>query len=87
MTATFLFFFLFTIPFAFLSDDTKLFTVASHCFVVFILTYGMMGMDMVAVQLDDPFGDDLNDFKYVPLVNFVLCDVLETQGNNELVCW
>jgi hypothetical protein len=87
MTATFLFFFLFTIPFAFLSDENSFFIAASHCFVVFILTYGMMGMDMVAIQLDDPFGDDMNDFKYVPLVSFVMCDVLETQGNDELVCW
>ena len=45
-----------------------------------------MGMDFVAVQLDDPFGDDMNDFKYVPLVFFVICDVLEMHGNDELVC-
>ena len=51
MTATFLFFFLYTVPFALLSDDTKVFTIISHCVVIFILTYGIMGMDMVAVQL------------------------------------
>lgn len=87
MTATFLFFFLFTIPFAFLSDENNPFIAASHCFVVFLLTYGMMGMDFVAVQLDDPFGDDENDFKYVPLVDFLMRDVPEIYENGELVCF
>ena len=55
MTATFLFFFLYTVPFALLSDDTRVFTIISHCVVIFILTYGLMGMDMVAVQLGKSF--------------------------------
>jgi predicted membrane chloride channel (bestrophin family) len=63
MTATFIFFFLFTVPFALLSDDTGIFTAVSHCVVVFIFTYGVMGMELIAIQLDDPFGDDVNDFK------------------------
>lgn len=64
MTSTLLFFYLFTVPFALLSaDDKSAIAGASHCLIVFVLTYGFMGMEFVSIQLDDPFGDDANDFK------------------------
>jgi predicted membrane chloride channel (bestrophin family) len=59
MARTFLFLYVFTIPFVLLGDDSSDFV---HCFIVFLLTYGFVGLETVAIELDDPFGDDLNDF-------------------------
>jgi predicted membrane chloride channel (bestrophin family) len=33
-----------------------------HCIVIFVLTYGFMGLEIVSIELEDPFGDDDNDF-------------------------
>uniref|UniRef100_A0A7S1Y3W0 Bestrophin homolog n=1 Tax=Grammatophora oceanica TaxID=210454 RepID=A0A7S1Y3W0_9STRA len=59
MARTFLFFYVFTVPFALLSDDSA---AVAHCVVIFILTYGFMGLEYVSIELDNPFGDDDNDF-------------------------
>ena len=59
MSRTFMFLFVFTVPFVMLSDRSNL---IAHCFAVFLLTYGFMGLEAVAIELDDPFGDDENDF-------------------------
>lgn len=29
---------------------------------MFVLTYGFMGLETVSIELDNPFGDDDNDF-------------------------
>lgn len=64
MITTLLCFYLFTVPFALLSaGETSMVAAISHCMVVFILTFGFVGMNMVSMQLDDPFGVDENDFK------------------------
>lgn len=60
MARTFLFFYIFTVPFALLSDTGS--SPLAHIGTVFILTYGFMGLEAVAIELDDPFGDDPNDF-------------------------
>jgi predicted membrane chloride channel (bestrophin family) len=67
MARTLLFLYVFTVPFVMLSDKSNYF---AHCFSVFLLTYGFMGLEVVAIQLDNPFGDDPNDFDnaYVCLV-------------------
>lgn len=59
MARTFLFLYVFTVPFVLLRDDSSVF---AHCFAVFLLTYGFMGLEVVAIELDNPFGDDENDF-------------------------
>ena len=59
MSRTFLFFYLFTTPFALLEDTSK---PIAHSVVIFFLTFGFMGMEYVAIELDDPFGRDANDF-------------------------
>jgi predicted membrane chloride channel (bestrophin family) len=59
MARTFLFLYVFTVPFVLLRDDSSRF---AHCFAVFLLTYGFMGLEVVAIELDNPFGDDENDF-------------------------
>ena len=64
MTSTFLWFYIFTVPFALLSaDDTSWVAIISHCAVAFVMTFGFVGMDLISQQLDDPFGEDENDFK------------------------
>jgi len=60
MSATFLTFYVFTIPCVLLSDDSGL---VAHLFFTFLITMGFMGLNAVAVELDNPFGDDPNDFK------------------------
>jgi Bestrophin, RFP-TM, chloride channel len=54
-----MFLFVFTVPFAMLSDKSS---VIAHCFMVFVLTYGFIGLEVVAIELDNPFGRDPNDF-------------------------
>jgi predicted membrane chloride channel (bestrophin family) len=63
MTSTFLWFYIFTVPFALLTDDTGIKSAIAHCLEIFIMTFGFVGMEYVAVQMDDPFGGDENDFK------------------------
>jgi len=71
MSRTFMFLFVFTVPFVMLSDRSN---IIAHCFAVFLLTYGFMGLEAVAIELDDPFGDDENDFDamYVILLESLL---------------
>ena len=59
MARTFLFFYVFSFPFALLSDSSS---GHVHCIVIFVLTYGFMGLELVSIELEDPFGDDDNDF-------------------------
>ena len=66
MTTALLFIFLFTIPFVLLPPEGEAVPwddVVYNCLAVFVITYGFMGMLLIAIQLDDPFGDDPNDFK------------------------
>ena len=72
MARTFLFAYVFTIPFAFLSDKSPL---VAHCFEVFLLTYGFVGLELVAIELDNPFGDDENDFDNLALAKSCMEDV------------
>lgn len=60
MARTFLFFYVFTVPFVLIGDSSS---VYAHCCQAFVLTYGFVGLELVAMELDDPFGDDANDFK------------------------
>lgn len=59
MARTFLFLYVFTVPFVLLSDESSL---TAHCFMVFLLTYGFVGLEIISIELDNPFGDDANDF-------------------------
>jgi predicted membrane chloride channel (bestrophin family) len=54
MTRTFLYCYVFTLPFALLSDVTS---PLAHVGVIFLITYGYLGLETVAMELDDPFGD------------------------------
>ena len=72
MARTFLFLYIFTVPFVLVGDSSS--TVA-HCFTIFLLTYGFMGLEVVAIELDNPFGDDPNDFNCLALANTAFEDI------------
>jgi predicted membrane chloride channel (bestrophin family) len=93
MARTFLFFYIYTLPFALLNDASN---PLAHLGVIFMVridyylevlfawcwpfrlsltslllhhrhhrhqvTYGFVGLETVSIELDDPFGDDENDF-------------------------
>mmetsp|Transcript_23002 Transcript_23002/g.33952 ORF Transcript_23002/g.33952 Transcript_23002/m.33952 type:complete len:369 (-) Transcript_23002:106-1212(-) len=59
MARTFLYFYVFTVSFVLLKDDSSALT---HCITIFILTFGFMGLEYVSIELDNPFGEDDNDF-------------------------
>jgi predicted membrane chloride channel (bestrophin family) len=91
MTRTIVLFYIFTIPFVLLKDESAgINMLVEHCVVVFMLTYGyvqrnqvvillpvascvlrssfvlwnsFLGLELVSIELDDPFGDDDNDFE------------------------
>eukprot|EP00548_Thalassiothrix_antarctica_P000828 CAMPEP_0194147076 /NCGR_PEP_ID=MMETSP0152-20130528/22509_1 /TAXON_ID=1049557 /ORGANISM="Thalassiothrix antarctica, Strain L6-D1" /LENGTH=375 /DNA_ID=CAMNT_0038847765 /DNA_START=70 /DNA_END=1197 /DNA_ORIENTATION=- len=75
MSRTFLFVYLFTIPFAFLNDVTN---PIGHYIVIFFITYGYLGLEFTAIELDDPFGDDDNDFNNSRLCCFSFEDMYLT---------
>lgn len=75
MSRTLMFTYVFTVPFVMLSDKSSDF---AHCFIVFLLTYGFMGLEMIAMELDNPFGDDANDLNLSALAAAAYDDVYLT---------
>jgi len=59
MTRTFLFLWVFTLPFALTYDIGQF---PALLMIVFFVTYGFIGLEFVSIELDDPFGVDDNDF-------------------------
>jgi predicted membrane chloride channel (bestrophin family) len=59
MTRTFLLFWVFSLPLVLIKDDTSLWATF---LVIFGITYGFFGLEYVALQLSDPYGQDENDF-------------------------
>lgn len=73
MTRTILFFYIFTLPFALNNDIHK---VAPFLFTIFIITYGFVGLELIAMEIDDPFGEDPNDFDVGIMSQTVYSDIL-----------
>lgn len=44
--------------------------------VVFFLTFGFIGMEFVSIELDDPFGEDPNDFDDEAMAQVAIDDIL-----------
>eukprot|EP00549_Striatella_unipunctata_P002993 CAMPEP_0118702760 /NCGR_PEP_ID=MMETSP0800-20121206/18098_1 /TAXON_ID=210618 ORGANISM="Striatella unipunctata, Strain CCMP2910" /NCGR_SAMPLE_ID=MMETSP0800 /ASSEMBLY_ACC=CAM_ASM_000638 /LENGTH=118 /DNA_ID=CAMNT_0006604053 /DNA_START=606 /DNA_END=962 /DNA_ORIENTATION=+ len=42
---------------------------------IFITTYGFIGLEYIAMELDDPFGDDRNDFDDSGMAQLVYEDI------------
>ena len=43
--------------------------------IVFFVTYGFLGLEYVSIELDDPFGDDPNDFNGLGMAQGVYEDI------------
>jgi hypothetical protein len=59
MARAFMFIYVFTVPFVLLGDESG---DIPHCIAAFLVTYGFVGLETVAIELDNPFGFDENDF-------------------------
>ena len=44
-------------------------------FIIFFITYGFIGLEYISMELDDPFGDDPNDFDVTGLCEVVFDDI------------
>jgi len=72
MTRTFLLVWVFTLPFALAKDFDKLLPMI---FTNFFCTYGFIGLELISVEMDDPFGEDPNDFDVHNLAKVVFFDI------------
>lgn len=75
MARIFLVLYVFTMPFAILSADLKLDDV-QVVLLVFIMTYGFMGLEIVSTNLDDPFGSDPSDLPVIEQMKELMEDVM-----------
>jgi len=51
------------------------------------MTYGFMGLEIVAIELDDPFGDDENDFDNDAMAKTAFEDTYITMADIDGVEW
>jgi predicted membrane chloride channel (bestrophin family) len=72
MARTFLFFWIFSLPFALVAQYQS---IPALLVIIFILTYGFVGLEYVSIEMDDPFGDDPCDFDVHGLSRVVLEDI------------
>jgi putative membrane protein len=63
MNRTFLYFYIFTVPLTLLEDVKEKYPYLQMLVTVF-LTYGFVGLQLIAVELDDPFGNDQVRFAF-----------------------
>jgi len=75
MARTFMFLYLFTLPFALLDAADHAWVHATVCFLV---TFGFVGLETVSIELDNPFGDDENDFDNLGMAYTALEDTYVT---------
>lgn len=73
MTRTIVLIYVYSLPLIFLKDDAVS-LMYEHCIVVFLLTYGFVGLELVSIELDDPFGNDDNDFDCLAYARIVFED-------------
>mmetsp|Transcript_39045 Transcript_39045/g.82119 ORF Transcript_39045/g.82119 Transcript_39045/m.82119 type:complete len:338 (+) Transcript_39045:140-1153(+) len=53
-------------------------------FLVFIVTYGFIGLTLVEVELHDPLGNDDNDLETERYLKLIKCDIEELLGEHSL---
>jgi putative membrane protein len=75
MSTTILFFWIFTLPMALMTDTAERTQIA---IIVFFVTYGFVGLEYVSIEIDDPFGTDPNDFDTRGMARGVYEDVYLT---------
>lgn len=72
MARTFLFFWIFSLPFTLVAQYKN---IPALLVINFVLTYGFMGLEYVSIEMDDPFGDDPCDFDVAGLARVVTEDI------------
>mmetsp|Transcript_16577 Transcript_16577/g.24865 ORF Transcript_16577/g.24865 Transcript_16577/m.24865 type:complete len:534 (+) Transcript_16577:222-1823(+) len=72
MNRTFLFMWVYTLPWALYNDDIK---IPGLVLFVFFITYAFIGLEFVSIELDDPWGEDPNDFDVLALSKIVFEDI------------
>lgn len=77
-TRTILFFWLYTLPLAVVRDFNEVMEVM---IIVAFITYGFLGLEYVSIELDDPFGQDPNDFNSLGMAQKVYEDIYLTLLN------
>uniref|UniRef100_A0A7R9Z8H1 Bestrophin homolog n=1 Tax=Pseudictyota dubia TaxID=2749911 RepID=A0A7R9Z8H1_9STRA len=75
MARTFLFFWIFTLPFALVREISE---PVQAMLIIFFTTFGFIGLEYVSMELDDPFGDDPNDFDDLGMAQMVFEDIYIT---------
>eukprot|EP00549_Striatella_unipunctata_P025275 CAMPEP_0118716282 /NCGR_PEP_ID=MMETSP0800-20121206/27402_1 /TAXON_ID=210618 ORGANISM="Striatella unipunctata, Strain CCMP2910" /NCGR_SAMPLE_ID=MMETSP0800 /ASSEMBLY_ACC=CAM_ASM_000638 /LENGTH=133 /DNA_ID=CAMNT_0006622661 /DNA_START=115 /DNA_END=513 /DNA_ORIENTATION=- len=73
MCRTFLFVWVFTLPLCLVKNLNI--HIVQVCVIMFFITYGFLGLEYVSMELDDPFGDDPNDFDDMGLALMVFEDI------------
>jgi len=81
MARTFLFFYTYTLPFALLSVESH---PVQDIVLVFLITYGIIGIEQITIEMDDPFGVHPCDLPVLDEMRSVFEDVylsvLDTDG-------
>jgi predicted membrane chloride channel (bestrophin family) len=62
MAKTMLFIWLYSLPLALCHEYDETSSIASLLGLIFLITFGFCGLEFVAIELTDPFGDDPSDF-------------------------
>jgi len=75
MNRTFVFIWVYTLPWVLYHDDIK---IPSLILIVFFITYAFVGLECVSIELDDPYGNDPNDFDVLGLARVVFQDIFIT---------
>jgi len=76
MCQTLLWLWVLTLPFALRDDYTSPDKIVQNIVLIILLTYGFIGLEMVSIELDEPFGDDLNDFDIKYLTQKTINDII-----------
>jgi len=72
MNRTFVFIWVYTLPWVLYEDGIRF---PYLCFTAFFISFAFMGLEYVSIELDDPFGEDPNDFDVLRLADVVFHDI------------
>eukprot|EP00978_Attheya_sp_CCMP212_P023077 scaffold69917_cov59-Attheya_sp.AAC.2 len=75
MTRTFLFLWVFTLPTVICYSQDMNRRPFDEALLIFFITYGFIGLEYVAMELDDPFGEDPNDFDDLGMAQLAFEDI------------
>lgn len=86
MSRTVMFVYVYTIPFALLSLDSTNIHV-KVIVMAFIIAYGFVGIELVSIELDDPFGKSPNHLPVIEQAKGVMEDIFRCISNTDGLEW